>query len=253
MPGSLAPAEGISGRLRWPERRVPWAWAGLLLGLMLLGAAWSWTPLREWLRPQQIAVWAEPYLHSRLLPLYVLAAYVVAGVAIAPVMALIVATGLLYDLLPASVLSLCGCLLSAALLYGLGRVLGRDPVRRLAGSRLDRLAQHLTRRGVLSMAVIRVLPIAPYSVVNLVAGALRFRFRDFLLGSALGLTPGIVAASLLAERVGVALRQPGPWSLALLAGLALALLGGGLWLRRRLSAQGLAQRPGPEAPPAASG
>ena len=43
------------------------------------------------------------------------------------------------------------------------------------------------------MAVVRNLPVAPFTIVNMVAGASHIKLGDFLLGTALGMAPGIVA------------------------------------------------------------
>ena len=72
-----------------------------------------------------------------------------------------------------------GTMAAAAANYGIGRWLGRDAVRRLAGARANRLSEHIGRRGVLAMAVLRLLPIAPFTVVNLVAGASHIGLRDY--------------------------------------------------------------------------
>ena len=37
-----------------------------------------------------------------------------------------------------------------------------------------------------------MLPIAPFSIVNVVAGASHIRWSDFLLGTVIGLLPGII-------------------------------------------------------------
>jgi uncharacterized membrane protein YdjX (TVP38/TMEM64 family) len=67
------------------------------------------------------------------------------------------------------------------------------------------------------------VPVAPFSVVNLVAGVSEISLRDFLAGSAIGLLPGLAMASLLGDRLGHWLRRPDVAGLAVLLG-CLALL-----------------------------
>jgi uncharacterized membrane protein YdjX (TVP38/TMEM64 family) len=82
------------------------------------------------------------------------------------------------------------------------------------------------------VALLRLVPLAPFTVVNIVAGVSEVRLGDFLLGSALGLLPGIAFATLFGHQLGSWLRDPDPWGLALLLGvLAVALAGG--WAVRR--------------------
>ena len=125
---------------------------------------------------------------------------------------------------------------SAAATYAVGRRLGRDTVRRLAGARLNRLSQRLAQRGVLAIIIVRILPIAPYTIVNVVAGASHIRFRDFLVGTLIGMLPGTVATVVFIDRIVEAVRHPGPVTLASLAAVAIVLTAAVVVLRRRLSA-----------------
>jgi uncharacterized membrane protein YdjX (TVP38/TMEM64 family) len=43
---------------------------------------------------------------------------------------------------------------------------------------------------VLAVIVIRMLPIAPFAIVNMIAGASHLRIKDFVLGTMLGMLPG---------------------------------------------------------------
>jgi len=63
----------------------------ILLGLMLLAAAWRWTPLGEWLDLQRIVSGIDLLKQQPLTPLLVLAAFVIAGFLIIPVTLLVVA------------------------------------------------------------------------------------------------------------------------------------------------------------------
>ena len=81
-----------------------------------------------------------------------------------------------------------GALLSGFVTYSIGRHLGRDTVRRLAGARLNQISRKLAERGLLAVVLVRMVPVAPYSVVNMVAGASHIRLRDFMLGTLLAVS-----------------------------------------------------------------
>jgi phospholipase D1/2 len=53
----------------------------------------------------------------------------------------------------------------------------------------------------MSVAAIRLLPVAPFTIVSLAAGALRVPMKDYIIGSALGLLPGIIAITLLSGQL----------------------------------------------------
>ena len=100
-----------------------------------------------------------------------------------------------------------------------------------------------------------MLPIAPFSIVNVVAGASHIRWSDFLLGTIVGLLPGIATMTFFVDRAVAALRHPGPDTLGLLA-LALALIVALVFaLRRTLRARGSgdASRAGDASPAAPHG
>jgi phospholipase D1/2 len=204
-----------------------------LILLAAVAAAWRWTPLREWVSLQSLVGMARGLEGSPIAAVAVLAGYVIAGLLLVPVTVLIVATGVVFGPLLGGVYALLGALLSAAVTYGIGRRLGRNAVRRLAGRRLNRITRRLAKKGTLAIAVIRLLPIAPFSVVNVVVGASHIRLRDFLLGTAIGMAPGIAATVVFVDRITAAVTDPGPATFAAVAGLAAVLAAVALYVHRR--------------------
>lgn len=83
-----------------------------------------------------------------------------------------------------------------------------------------------------------VVPVAPFTIVNVVAGASHIGWRDFIIGTALGMLPGIIATVVFVDRLIDAVRHPGPKTIALLALIAAGLIGLTLYVHRRLAAQG---------------
>jgi uncharacterized membrane protein YdjX (TVP38/TMEM64 family) len=153
----------------------------------------------------------------------VLVAYVGAGLVAFPLLVLIAVTALVFGPWLGPVYTIIGATASAALTFGIGRRLGRETVRKLAGKRVNDLSRRLAKRGLIAIAFVRMLPIAPFSIVNVVAGASHIRWSDFLLGTVIGLLPGIVTMTFFVDRAIAALRDPGPDTIGLLA-LALALI-----------------------------
>ncbi len=220
-------------------RRSGWlrliAIAAVLVGLLGLAAAWAWTPLGDALDADELTDLGADFAHRAWFPFALLGVYLLAGVLVFPITVLFVATGILFDPWLALALAMAGALASAVQTYWLGRWLGRGelpaPVRR----RAEGLQRLLRRRGVLAVALLRVVPTAPYPVINFAAGALRVRFSHYLLGTALGMAPGIAAVVLASELVRDFVLDPQPLSLLGLVALVALLVGGGLWLRRRLA------------------
>jgi len=209
----------------------------VLTVLAALAAAWRWTPLGGAL--ERFGAFAEAVRGHPLAPLLVVLAYVVGGFLVVPLSALMVATVATFGPWPGAAYTLVGAVASAAALYGVGRALGRGTVERLLAGRARRIAKRVAGRGVLAVALLRNLPIAPYSVVNLALGASPVGFGSLVLGTALGLLPGVVALAVVGESVIRAVRHPSVGSIALvLAGVAVVTVAAGLLGRRVLDRDG---------------
>jgi len=88
------------------------------------------------------------------------------------------------------------------------------------------------------MVAVRLVPIAPFTVVNMVAGASHVELRDFVAGTAIGLLPGIIALSVVADSAATALTDPEAGSWAVFLGVALFFGVVLVWLRRRFGKLG---------------
>ncbi|MEK8090036.1 VTT domain-containing protein [Thermithiobacillus plumbiphilus] len=206
----------------------------LLFALSALAAAWYWTPLGQWLNVRELVRLATSFADHPLAPAIVLATYVLGSLVMLPVSLLIVATAITFGPLWGFLYALTGSLLGAAVTFGVGHAIGRDALQRLGESRLKRLSQRLAKRGILAIALVRIVPVAPFSVVNLMAGASHIRLLDFMIGTLLGMAPGILAISAFGGSLMHVIRHPGPKSIAFLAGVALAIGLAVLWVRRWL-------------------
>ena len=150
----------------------------------------------------------------------VLLAFLLSSLLFVPVNVVIAGTGAAFGPLLGPAYALAGSLLAAAAVFAVGRVLGRDWVRRLATRRVTAFNRRLKRHGLLAMTVLRLFPVAPFTVVNLIAGASAIRARDYMLGSLIGMSPGIVLMTLFGDRLGAWLRQPNGANLAVVVGIA---------------------------------
>ena len=197
-----------------PEARYSMAgrrifrWLLSVTGLLLLVLAWSWTPLHNWLNLSPLAVVISRLQQFPATPLLITTAFVTAGLLAVPLTLLIIVTVLLYGLWVGFIYSLAGVMASAMCGYAAGRLLGRKTLRRLAGSRFSRIIQGLGRRSVLTIIMVRIIPVAPFTLINLGAGVSRTRLRDFLLGTLLGMAPGMLAVALLVDLARASVLSP---------------------------------------------
>jgi phospholipase D1/2 len=61
-----------------------------------------------------------------------------------------------------------------------------------------------------------MVPIAPFALVNLFAGASGVRFLDFVLGTLIGMTPGMILLTALGHHVFLLVTEPTTLGLVLL-------------------------------------
>jgi len=214
---------------------VPIGLGVLICAIAILAVAWRWTPLRDWLDLNALIGYADRLDELPATPVLVLVAYVVAGLMVVPVTVLIAATAVVFGPALGAVYALAGSLLSGLTTYLIGRTLGRETVRRLAGERLNAISRKLAERGLLAVVLVRIMPVAPYSIVNIVAGASHIGLRDFLLGTAIGLLPGILGIVLFVDRIVASVQNPSFVTFALLAIIAGLLGGSAVMLQRRLA------------------
>jgi phospholipase D1/2 len=149
-----------------------------------------------------------------------------------PVTVLIAATALAFGPLLGFTYSLLGCLASAILTYGLGYFLGHETIRTLAGAKVDRLSRRIADHGLIAILVVRVVPVAPFTVVNLFAGASHIRLRDFLLGTCLGMFPGLLLMTVFGYQLQDVIRDPQAETFLVLIGLIVFIVLLTVWLRR---------------------
>lgn len=180
----------------------------LVLALVL---AWRYTPLSELTKPEVLRAGAAALAQSAWAPLLVIGVFIAAGFVLFPLTVLIAVTAGAFGPWPGLLYAAAGALASSLTTYMLGARLGKPALRHFIGPRLNRVARRISEKGVLAVAAVRLVPVAPFTIVNLVAGASGIRFTDFVIGTVLGLLPGLVVLSSLGHQIFRVLSDP-TWS-----------------------------------------
>ncbi len=217
---------------RSQKRRI-WIGGAVLLVLFAAAAAWKWTPLADVIDIDRLSGWAASLRENPARHLYVLGAYVIGSLLLVPITVIILVTAIIFGPILGSLYSIVGCLAGAVATYAIGRLLGQDFVRKIAGTKWRRLEKKIEQTGIVAVATLRLLPIAPFTVVNVVSGAFKVPLRDYILGSLLGLAPGILITNLFARQFASAIRNPGIGTVLILLTLVTITVGGTVWLKRR--------------------
>jgi uncharacterized membrane protein YdjX (TVP38/TMEM64 family) len=202
----------------------------VVLLVVVCALAWSFSPLRDALDVPRVVTSLRQIAEHFGLVAAVLA-FALALIVAVPLTFLTVVFIVALGSLNGFLCVMLGAQLGALCSYGLGAALGRDILRKLGGERANRLSQKLGERGLLAIIAVRMVPVAPFAVINMVAGASHIRLADLLLGTFLGMAPGTLAIALFIEKVLDAIQNPGRTSWLVVVGLLLAI-GVGVWAIR---------------------
>jgi phospholipase D1/2 len=183
--------------------------------ILLLAAAWHYTPLARFAEPDTVRE-TLAMAQGRWAPVLVVATFVAGGLVVFPVLILIAATAAAFGPWFGLAYATAGALTSAIVTYGIGAKLGKEVLHDILGPRLNRIRAKIAAEGVIAVALVRMVPLAPFTVVNLVAGAGGVKLSHYLLGTLLGMAPGLLVMSALGHQISRILIDPTATEIALL-------------------------------------
>ena len=206
-----------------------------ILIAVALALVWRSTPLADVVAPKSVIAFAESLADYWWAPLAVILAYTPATLVMFPRWLITLAAVAIFGPWAAFAYAELGVVLAALCGYVSGQLVSLRTVRRMAGPRMHGLTRLLRRRGLIAVTAVRLVPIAPFIVVNVVMGAMRIRPHHYLVGTVLGMLPGMLATTVLGDQLTEAISEPtrvNLWigAVALLA-LATMAFAGQRWLR----------------------
>jgi uncharacterized membrane protein YdjX (TVP38/TMEM64 family) len=210
--------------------------AGLVAALLALGWLWQLLPIDESAGLDRVGAGIESLGGNPWRVPLVLLAFLVGSLVAFPITVLIGAAAIALGPVQGFIWSVAGALVGASASYGVGHAIGRRSLRNLLGNTLRRVDRKLASRGIVTVALLRTIPVAPFTVVNMVMGASSIGFRAFLIGTALGMLPGIAAIALLGDRVAQVWNEP------TVLNVTLVVVAAGLWIAAVLGTQRLVDR-----------
>lgn len=182
--------------------------AGIIFVALLAGLAYFIREHVSWFTPESIeafllqarsSIWAFPI---------VLGIYILGGFILFPVTVLSLITAAVFGNLWGPIYGMTGALTSAAIMFWLGHWAGLKGTRQLVGERIRRIDHQFRKAGILGVTVLRVIPIAPFSIVNIAAGFSSVKFWDFIIGSFLGFLPAFIVKGIVGDSLVQVLLNP---------------------------------------------
>lgn len=218
-------------RRYWPLLAV----LAVLIGVYAsgVGEALSLPALRE----NEAALRDQVAAHPVLAAAAFVAAYAVATAASVPGAAIMtLAGGFLFGVWLGGAASLVGATVGATAIYAATRSAFGEPLRRRAerqGGTLKRIVDGVSRDALSYILTVRLIPLVPFWLVNIAAGAAGAPLRAYVVGSFIGMAPATLVYSWMGAGLGRVFERGGepdlsillePYLLGPLLGLALLAL-----------------------------
>jgi uncharacterized membrane protein YdjX (TVP38/TMEM64 family) len=134
-----------------------------------------------------------------------------------------------------------GTLVSSLVGFWLGRSFGGRLLQDLAGDGVAKFMKLIGKNGFLASLIVRLVPSAPFIVVNMAAGVTPMRLLDFTAGTAVGIIPKIALTAFAGNSIVQALKGGGQRHVVMLVVAVGVWIAAGLvarnWLKKRETAE----------------
>ncbi len=153
---------------------------------------------------------------------------------IIPASMLSILAGSIYGPVKAFVLSIIGCTISATLAFYLARVMGKSFVEKHLKGKALKLDDTIETQGFKIIFIMRLSVIFHYDGLSYAAGLTKMKYRDFILGTLLGITPEMIAYTSMGKHIH---RLRSPYALVpIISAILLAVLAYFIYKRKDKSA-----------------
>ena len=147
--------------------------------------------------PEEISLWLAE--KGKWAPIIYALIYMIGTILLLPSTPLNISGGMLFGLYQGTLWSSLGAICAALITFAFTRTVGRELVIKKLGDKWKAVEADIHHQGFLYLFAVRLLPILPYGIVNLVAGLTPVTWRDYIIttivGTVLGLIPFIAIGS----------------------------------------------------------
>ena len=178
----------------------PFVKLGALVALVAGGALLAiLSPLGSYLSREGVGEAITWLRGSTAAPLVYVVVYAAATALAIPGSILTLAGGAMFGVLWGTVYTTIAANIGANLAFGVGRVLGRDGIERLAGSRLEALDRATETHGFRGLLTLRLIPAVPFNALNFGSGLTSIRWPTYAGATAIGIFPGTLVYTMFAD------------------------------------------------------
>ena len=120
---------------------------------------------------------------------------------VTPISLVAIATGIIYGPIFGTIYSIIGSFLSATVGFYIARFLGQSFVDKLLKGKKTKIEGDIEKKGFSIMLFLRLAFIFPYDPLSYAGGLSKMRYRDFILGTVIGVFPEMCAYNYLGTNV----------------------------------------------------
>jgi len=115
---------------------------------------------------------------------------VVTAASIPGALVLTLCSGAIFGFVTGTAIALVSATIGATLSFLVARYLFDDLVRKKAGDRVTRIRENFRKEGALYLFSVRLVPVIPFFLINLVMGLTSIKTATFFFASLVGMAPG---------------------------------------------------------------
>ncbi len=162
---------------------------------------WHVPPFNHYTNPRKLKEFFDTLNNIPHIDLFVLLSFVIAGCTMFPINVLTTAITLFLGFKKGIILSILGCILSAAITFYLVRLIGnraKDFLR--TKEKIKRFNKLISNDGITSIIILRMIPIG-YTLVSVAAALSDIKFTKYIIGTILGVLPDLLLCILIAGSI----------------------------------------------------
>jgi uncharacterized membrane protein YdjX (TVP38/TMEM64 family) len=132
--------------------------------------------------------------------------------------------GLIFGPVKGAALIMISALIGTSLAFFIARMVERKFLDQFLQGRWKDVSDKLQNNGFMTILFLRIVPIVPFEILNYLSGLSRIRFKDFFLGTLLGMIPGAIVTGFFGGALGEINRLGDILSPTLLLGAGLVVV-----------------------------
>lgn len=223
MQSSTEQISAVSTPERGPAGRMKLIMAGSVI--VIVAVVIFFSPLRHWIDPKRAATWLKSIGNIWWTPAVFILFYCVFNVFLVPATILSLTAGAVWGWWKGGLWVLVASTIASAIPFFLARSTGSGWIEAQVRKRASGLYEKLQHEGFITLLLLRLVPIAPYNILNYAAGLAGIRTRHYLIATFIGTIPGIFIFTYLADSIAAGVISPRQaFVRILLAGVFLAAL-----------------------------